>query len=280
MTAFLPVAHAASATAADAALLVPALVAAGVLARVAAIVAASAVLLPELSFRIRLTLALVLAAAACPAALEAHRLQSATAGTSAQAGLLPVLPLVAGELLVGMAMGAAASAVASAGAWAGGVLGSVAGLSWADDFDPDGDAQSAGMARLAWWISFGGFLTAGGLHGIVAGIVDSVRVMPVGTLLSAQGGAAPALVDLAAQIPALALSLAVTIAVPALVAVVAFHLTTAICLRTVPFASGPGFLQALAAVVLLATIYAGADAWCRGFGSLVQGPLERCFDLR
>ena len=280
MAAFFLVADASSAAAADSALLVPALVAAGVFARVASTVAAGVVLLPELSFRIRFALALALAAAAFPAALDAHRLHSATAGTAAHATLLPVLPLLAGELLVGMAMGAAASAVASAGAWAGGILGSVAGLSWADDFDPDGDAQSAGMARLAWWISFGCFLTAGGLQGIVAGILDGVRLMPVGTLLGAQGGAAAARADLAINVPALALSLAVTIAVPALVAVIAFHLTTAICLRTVPFATGPGFLQALAAMVLLAAIYVGADSWCRGFGSLVQGPLERCFDLR
>ena len=61
---------------------------------------------------------------------------------------------------------------------------------------------------------------------------------------------------------------------------IAFHLTTAICPRAVPFAPGSGLLQALAAVVLLGAVYVGADAWAGGFGSLIQGPLEQCFDAR
>ncbi|MFM9194382.1 MAG: flagellar biosynthetic protein FliR [Planctomycetia bacterium] len=48
----------------------------------------------------------------------------------------PLLPVLAGEVLVGFAMGIAAAAVLAAAGWAGGILGSVSGLSWADDFDP------------------------------------------------------------------------------------------------------------------------------------------------
>jgi flagellar biosynthesis protein FliR len=136
------------------------------------------------------------------------------------------------------------------------------------------------MARLAWWISFGAFLTAGGLQAISAGLIDSVRSMPIGSLLSGGGMPDVSLADLAVRFPAAALALAITLAIPALVAVLAFHLTTAICLRTVPFAPGAGLLQALAALVLLGAVYLGADAWAGGFGSLIQAPLEQCFDLR
>ena len=255
--------------------LVPiAIVAACVFARVAAAVLAAAAVMPGLTIRIRLAVAIALVAVALPSAVAAAETRAAVAAISRAPLPGPLAIMAVGELLVGLAMGTAVAAVASAGGWAGGVLGSVAGLSWADDFDPDGDAQSAGMARLAWWMSCGTFLGAGGLLGIVAGLIDSVRVMPVATVDPAAVG------ELAVRLPAVALSLAVALAVPALVAVIAFHLTAAICLRTVPFAPGPGLLQALAAVVLLAAVHAGADAWSTGFGALVQPPLERCFDAR
>jgi flagellar biosynthetic protein FliR len=251
-----------------------AIVAACAGARVAAAVGAAAAVLPGLTVRIRLALVIALVAVALPAAVASPEARDAASTVARSPGLGSLALLVAGELFVGLAMGTAVAAVASAGGWAGGILGSVAGLSWADDFDPEGDAQSAGMARLAWWISCGAFLTSGGLLAIVAGLIDSVRIMPVGTVIPT------AVADLAVRLPAVGLSLAVTLAVPALVAVIAFHLTTAICLRTVPFAPGPGLLQALAALVLLSAVYAGADAWSAGFGRLLQAPLERCFDTR
>ena len=188
--------------------------------------------------------------------------------------------VIVGESLAGLAIGTAIAAVASAGAWAGGILGSVAGLSWADDFAPEGDAQSAGMARLAWWVSCGGFIAAGGLGAIAAGLVDSVRTMPIGALVPGAAAAALPLADIAVRLPAAALSLAVTLAIPALVAVICFHLTCAICLRTVPFTPASGMLQAVAALVLLGAVYLGADAWSSGFGGIAQGQIEQCFGAR
>ncbi|NDC54117.1 MAG: hypothetical protein EBZ74_07430, partial [Planctomycetia bacterium] len=78
----------------------------------------------------------------------------------------------------------------------------------------------------------------------------------------------------------LAFALALTVAVPAVLAVVAFHLAAALALRTVPFVPGPGLLEALAAAVLLAALSIGADGWVHGFPSLLQGPLERIFGAR
>ena len=254
----------------------PVLVAAGVLARVLGILGGAAAVLPEVSLRIRVALAVAIAAVTLPLALAAARLDPAPSGATGGGAML----LIAGEAAVGLGLGAALAAVASAGGWAGGLLGSVAGLSWADDFDPDGGSHSAGIARFAWWTSAGVFLATGGMQAIVAGIVDSVRMLPVGAVLPASGIHWAGLEHLAADLPAVALSLAVSLAVPALVAVVAFHLMTAIILRTVPFAAGPGLLQGLAAVVLLASLVIGADTWGKGFPSLVAGPIERIFAAR
>jgi flagellar biosynthesis protein FliR len=251
-----------------------AVVAAGLCVRLAAVLLAAATALPGLTVRALVALAAALAMLAFPSAVATSPL--VTAGL----GPFGCCLAVAGEAAAGLAIGTAVAAIASAGAWAGGILGSVSGLSWADDFAPDGDAQSAGMARLAWWIGCGGFLAAGGIESIAAGLVDSVRTLPVGGLLPIEGAAAPSIVDVAVSLPAAALALAVTLAIPALVAVVCFHLACAICLRAVPFTPASGLLQALAALVLLAAVYLGADAWSTGFGVLAQGPIEQCFGAR
>lgn len=255
------------------ALVLPACVAAGVLARVLGVLTGAATLLPEVSIRIRVALAVAFTAVSLPLAV-------AVQGSTPPATGGPVLLMLAGEAAVGLGLGAALAAVVSAGAWAGGVLGSVAGLSWADDFGPDGAAESAGCARFAWWTSAGVFLAAGGLEAVAVGIIDSLRVFPIGAALSASGTLQPGLDHLAAGMPTVAIALALSLAVPALLAVLAFHVTAAIVLRTVPFTPGAGFLQGLAAMVLLAALFCGADAWARRFPSLVQGPIEHVFAAR
>lgn len=243
-------------------------VAAAVCVRVAAAVAVGMIpVLPGLAFRIRLGLSGVLAAAALPMAVSLRE-----GGGPALEG--PVVPILLGELLVGLALGTLVAAILSAAAWAGGILGSVSGMTWADDFDPAAAGQPTGIARLAWWVALAAFFAADGQLAVVGLLVDSLRVMPVGAV----GGAAAQAwgESLAAGAPAVASSLAVTLAIPALVAVVAFHLAAAICLRAVPFSPGPGLLQGLAALVLLASLWLGAEAWAAGGAGLAIRSIEAC----
>jgi len=260
------------AEAASSALSLSVLIAAGILGRVLGILGGAAPVLPEVSIRIRIALAVTLTAVALPLAMAA-RGPAPTLSLSVGAAVF----VVVGEAAVGLALGAALAALVSAGAWAGSVLGSVAGLAWADDFDPDGGVESAGCARFAWWTSAGVFLAAGGLQAIIAGTIESLRVLPIGMALPASGLPRGSLDHLAADVPAVAFALALSLAVPALLAVLAFHLAAAITMRTVPFAPGSGLLQGLAAVVLLGALFVGADAWSKGFPDLVQGPIERVF---
>lgn len=253
----------------------PAILAAATLARVLGILVGAGAVLPEVSLRIRAALAVALTVVALPLALATQASEPAPALPG-----IAALLVIGGEAAAGLAIGAALAAIMSAGAWAGSVLGSASGLSWADDFDPEGGAESAGCARFAWWTSAGVFLAAGGLRAVVAGILDSLRMLPIGTLLPASGLPRPGLDTFAADLPSVAFALALSLAVPALLAVLAFHVTAAIALRTVPFTPGPGFLQGLAAIVLLGALFAGADAWAQGFPALVQGPLERVFGAR
>jgi len=244
-------------------------VAAGVCCRIAAAVATGTLpILPGASFRIRLTLAFALVVVAVPMAW-------AVQNTPPVRPIGPLLPVLAGELFVGLLMGIAAAAVLSAAAWAGGILGSVSGLSWADDFDPDSTGESAGISRLAWWVGLAAFFAAGGQLAVVGGLIDSVRHIPIGTAFG--GPQREWLETLAVTTPAVAFSLAAMIAIPSLVSVVAFHLTSAICLRAIPFAPGAGLLQGLAAVVLLASLWLGADAWAGGNALVMLRSIDACF---
>jgi flagellar biosynthetic protein FliR len=240
------------------------LIAAGVCARVGVAVAVGTLpVFPGIPLQVRAALAVLLAVVAVPIA------------AAARAESLPPVPLLlAGEAIVGLGLGLAVALVLAAAAWAGTLLGSVAGLSWADDFDPEGDAQAAGMGRLAWWLGLAGFLAAGGHLAVVAGIVDSVRIVPIGAAIPGSEAFAAGLARLVTALPASAVSLALALATPALTAVVAFHLAIAVCLRTIRFAPGQGLLQTLASLVLLGAVVLGAENWCGGFGLAARAQAE------
>jgi flagellar biosynthesis protein FliR len=240
-------------------------IAAAVLARVggAALIATGAVF-PAATLRVRAALAILLAAAALP-----------LAATHRGAAPLPAWPLlVAGEAVIGLGFGLAVAIVLAAAAWAGGILGSVAGLSWADDFDPEGDAQSAGMARLCRWLAVGGFLAAGGHLAVVAGVVDGVRTLPIGAATPADDTFAAGIAATVMTLPGAAVALAVSLAMPAITAVLVFHLASTVCLRTIRFVPGQGMLQTLAALVLLGAVALGAETWAGGFGVVARAQVE------
>jgi len=243
-------------------------VASGVLVRMAVAVWAGAMpLAAGTGFRVLAAVAVVLAVAATPAALAASP-TPVVDGSS-------ILGLLFGEALVGLGMGLAAAAVFASASWAGHLLGSVTGLSWADDFGDGPGTESAGVGRLAWWLGLAGFVAAGGHESLVAGLVDAVRSLPVGAMATAT--ARDGLLELVATMPSVGLSLAMSLALPALAAVLACHLVAAIAVRSVGFDPGQGLLQAVASLVLLAAVCGGTDCWIGGFAAAVQPPLERCF---
>jgi flagellar biosynthesis protein FliR len=242
-------------------------VAAGVVVRMVAAVAAGGIpVFPRLDLRVRAVASLALAAVALPAAVPAGE-------------GLPLGPLLAGEAVVGFGLGLAAAIAFAAASWAGGILGSVSGMNWADDFNPDAPAGEGGAARLAAWLAVAGFLAAGGHLVIVAGLGDSVRRLPVGIM--AAGNASDALSEVVSTMPSAALALALSLATPALAAVVSFHVAAAICLRTVRFTPGPGMLQSAASLVLLGAVLVSAATWTGGFAAAARQQLERALvDLR
>lgn len=244
------------------------LVAAGTLARmVAAVFVGGLPLANSLPWRMRVLLA---------AALTVVALPLATAVRPARPPAEPGLVVLAGEAIVGGVLGTAVAAVLASAGWAGRVLGRVSGLSWAEDFTPEAVDEQAGTARIAWWLGVGGFLAAGGHLAVIGGLVDSVRSLPVASAWEDCGGGwPPALTVVITRMPAAAIELAFGVSAAALVAVMAFHVGVAVCLRTVRFSPGDGLLQGLAAVVVLAVLAFGAETWCTAFGERACSQVEQ-----
>ena len=236
------------------------IVAAGLLARVVVgIEVAAHGLLPTVEFKARLALGLLVALAALPAAFIASPLATAELTLSA------ALATIAGEACVGLCLGLTVAAAVSAVAWAGEILGSVAGLAWEDGEEDEAAGSSAGVARLARWLSLAGFLAAGGLDIVLVSLIDAVRSMPVG-FLSGSATALPPFETWALRMPSMAIGLAVSLAVPALAAVLVFQVVAALALRTASCDPGPGMLHAATALIVLATIFVNAPAWSRAAG--------------
>jgi flagellar biosynthetic protein FliR len=234
----------------------------GVVVRMATVVAVGGLAsFPRLGPRIGLAAGLALSAAALPTAVAR--------GSTPQ----PVVLLLVGEAIVGLGLGLAVAVAFAAASWGGGILGSVSGASWADDFAGDPPTGEGGAARLAGWLAVAGFLATGGHLVLVTGLVDSVHWLPIGGFASAISR--DELTEMIAGMPSAALSLALALALPALTAVLTFHVAAALCLRSVRFVVGPGSLQAAASLVLLAAVVAGAAGWTEGFATAVRPLLER-----
>lgn len=220
---------------------------------------------PGVCLKVRALLSVTLSAVAMPAVL---------ASTSAD-GAVRLTPLaLAAELLLGLAMGTAVACITASASWSFGMMAAACGLPAGDAADPE-TAEGAGFARLAWWIAAGGFLAAGGNRLVVAGLLDSFRAIPIGGGAggSPDGGLAAVLM----QVPATAFVLAVSLALPVLAALLAYHAVVAIVIRVAAFDPGSGFIQAVAALVLLAILHLSADVWIGGFPRRIERPLEDCF---
>lgn len=236
----------------------------GALARSSGFVAvATWPVFPGVCLRVRAGLAVVLAAAVMPAVL------ARATGGAGQGGTLMAVP---GEFLVGSVMGTAVACVTASAAWAAGMLAAASGIPAGDSVDPE-SAEAGGVARLAWWIAAGGFLAAGGNRLVVGGLLDSFQSLPVGRVAEGAG----AFADVVWQLPAAAFAIAVSLALPALLALVAFHATAAIVIRGSGWTPGQGMLQSLAGLLLLGVLYASVGSWTTSFPAVIEPAVQRCF---
>ena len=231
-----------------------------IVARTGAIIATATIpAFPGTPLRVRVVLSLALSLMVLPQVM-----------VLADGSPITISPMtVLGEVLVGGILGSSISMVLGATAWAGQILGTISGLSWAEDFEPFGEVQSAGVSTFAWWVGMAAFFASGGHLAVVCGALETFTTLPVGSWPHAS------LETMCSLVPGLSLHLAISMAMPAMMALVAMHLVTTIIVRIAPLSPGSGLVQAAGAVVLLFSMFVGADTWARGWGEAVSAPLER-----
>lgn len=184
----------------------------------------------------------------------------------------PLLLAIPCEVALGSMLALSVACVTAAAAWAGSVLGSISGLSWADDYSQGPTEAATPLARLVWWAAAGAFVACGGARVVLAGLLDSYTTLPLGGWLEAS------LSGMLLTALAMACRLMVALAVPALIAVLAWHISAAIACRVIPLAPSAGLLQGSAAIVLLAAIWAGGQTWTDGIADAMVVTCERVFE--
>jgi flagellar biosynthetic protein FliR len=141
---------------------------------------APALAIPELDWRFRLVLALLLSAVLIPVLgpLIAAPLGLPLAGW----GLLM-------EVLTGGLIGWSAALIIAGARLAGELVSAQAGLSTASLFDPETGEETTVLGRLYGWIALAVFLALDGPLVLVCALVDSYRAIPAGGFLISQATA-------------------------------------------------------------------------------------------
>lgn len=121
--------------------------------------------------------------------------------------------VIAGEVLIGLAMGLAIALVFAAANWAGDFIANQLGLSLAEAYDPGTGAEATVLGRACWLLAVVVFLAANGHHALLRGLQRSFDTLPIGSTV--QGSA---IVAMFAGLVRSAMSLALQIAAPVFVA--------------------------------------------------------------
>ncbi len=183
------------------------------------------------------------------------------------------LPLaVVAELSLGGMLGLSVACVTAAAGWAGGMLGTISGLSWADDYNAGPPEAATPLARLLWWAAAATFVSSGGARLVLAGLLESFATLPLAGWLDVgiSGLLLPAV--------AMACRLAVAVALPAMMAVLAWHVSATIGCRVIPLSPSTGLLQGTAAAVLLVALWIGSPTWTHGLAGAMTASCERIFE--
>lgn len=185
---------------------------------------------------------------------------------------VPLLQVALAELAVGGFIGLSVACVTAAAGWAGGVLSSISGLSWAEDYSGGPSEAATPLARLIWWVAAATFVSSGGGRVLLAGLLESFATLPLG------GGFDAGIARLLTGALDLAWRLALAVALPALVAVLAWHFSAALACRVIPLSPSTGLLQGSAAVVLLCAVWLGGTAWTNGLANATTATCEQIFE--
>lgn len=96
--------------------------------------------------------------------------------------VLKLLPLIAGELLIGMVVGFLASLPLMALESAGVIIGQQMGFGLAKVYNPDINIEADIIGQMLFYLGAGAFLAMGGLEGMFLAIVRTFEAVPAGAM--------------------------------------------------------------------------------------------------
>jgi len=136
---------------------------------------------------------------------------------------------IGGEMAFGLAMGILMSFVFIAAQWAGEMIGQQMGFNIGQTFDPQFGGGGSLMGDLYFWLTMVIFLSVGGHHAMLRGVRDSFDKLPLLSLSVNQS-----LFDLMVELFQSATTLALRLASPVLVTMLAVDLSLGLIGRTLP----------------------------------------------
>jgi len=216
--------------------------------------------MPEVPMQVRALLAFALAVLITPT-------QTAVA-VSMPASLAGYLPMVAGELLVGLILGLGIVILLSGVQVAGQLVGQTSGLMLADVVDPASGESVPQVAHLLYLVTLAVFVAIGGHRILVSGLLHTFAAVPPGS--GAMPTSLESIVGALMGLLAESFALGIRAGAPMLAALLLATLVTALVSRTLPqlnvLAIGFG-LNAMVTFGVLA-LSLGTAAW------VFQEPLE------
>jgi flagellar biosynthetic protein FliR len=222
-----------------------------VLVRIAALVMVAPIFgSAEVSVRLRVGLAVVLAALVAP--LELAK------GTVVPQAPAELLVLAGGEALIGLSLGLGVFVLFSAAHLAGRLISQASGVQLAEVFDASVGASMPVFSKLLSLATLAVFLTIGGHRRLLEALLDTFARLPIG-----QGTAFETITTAMTAVLAESFSLGIRAAAPALVALMLATLILALAGRTLPqlYALATGFgANALVALVAVG-VSLGTACW-------------------
>lgn len=183
-----------------------------------------------------------------------------TAGTIVAPALFSVQFAVAlaAEAMLGAWLGLALLALFGGLRLAGQIIGRLGGETLAETLDPTTDEPSDALSQLLFWTALAVFFCAGGHRVVIAGLLDTFRVLPPGGV-----GLPDAIGETCALLISQSFSLAIRVAAPAAAALLISAIAVGIIGRTIPQLNGLSFGANVNSLVMFVVVLValGGMAW-------------------
>lgn len=173
--------------------------------------------------------------------------------------LFGLIPLVAGEALIGFSIGAIGMLPLIGMEFAGSIAGHQMGFGLARVYSPETDSDTELLGQILFYAGFGVFLSMGGIEIMFTTLAQTFRGIPMGEM-----GAGRAPLDLYLEVFASGFDMAVRVAAPVTGSVLLIAIVLGVMSKTVPqinvMTVGFTFKIVVGIVILTLSLYAAANA--------------------